>query len=57
MTEPPAQAAGLVATGRSEGDAYPLPSGVPLAPTERLGDMAPVPGGRRPAPLYTTPSE
>ncbi|WP_217555390.1 hypothetical protein [Streptomyces sp. GbtcB6] len=65
MTESPPQAAGLVATGRYESDAYPLPPGVPLAPTERPGGMVPVPGGRprpgRPVgarlPLYTTPSE
>ncbi|MGW3131792.1 hypothetical protein [Streptomyces sp. NPDC001123] len=47
MTESPPQASGLVATGRSEGDLYPLPSCVPLTRAEQ--DAGP--------PLSTSPSE
>ncbi|GGN44205.1 hypothetical protein [Streptomyces fuscichromogenes] len=62
MTEPPAQASGRVATGRSEGDAYPLPPGLPLARAERPGvrhgprTPGPTPADAR-LPLYATPSE
>ncbi|MEU6195880.1 hypothetical protein [Streptomyces sp. NPDC047061] len=52
MTDPPAPASGRVATGRSEGDLYPLPPGVPLAPAERPVGR---PAARRPLPA--TPSE
>ncbi|MFD4511246.1 hypothetical protein [Streptomyces sp. NPDC058457] len=47
MTEPPPQAAGLVAPGRYEGDLYPLPPGAPLARAEHPGGhRGPrVPGG------------
>ncbi|MFF7475817.1 hypothetical protein [Streptomyces sp. NPDC008092] len=48
MTESPPQASGPVATGRSEGDLYPLPPGVPL-PRAAQQDAGP--------PRSATPSE